>query len=77
MSRPLPFDCPRGLNRLEAARYIGVSPTTFDKLVTDGRMPRPKEVGARRVYDRAQLDSAFDALGEFDVDFTVANEWDG
>ena len=58
MSRPLPFDCPRGLNRLEAARYIGVSPTTFDKLVTDGRMPRPKEIGARRVYDRAQLDSA-------------------
>ncbi|HEX8899922.1 hypothetical protein [Vitreimonas sp.] len=77
MSRPLPFDCPRGLNRLEAARYIGVSPTTFDKLVTDGRMPRPKEIGARRVYDRALLDSAFDALGEFDVDFTVANEWDG
>ena len=77
MSRPLPFDCPRGLNRLEAARYIGVSPTTFDKLVTDGRMPRPKEIGARRVYDRAQLDSAFDAIGEFDVVLAVANEWDG
>lgn len=77
MSRPLPFDCPRGLNRLEAARYVGVSPTTFDKLVTDGRMPRPTEIGARRVYDRAQLDSAFDALGEFDVDLAVANEWDG
>jgi len=40
-------------------------------------MPRPKEIGARRVYDRAQLDSAFDALGEFDVDLAGANEWDG
>lgn len=76
MSRPLPFDCPRGLNRLEAARYVGVSPTTFDKLVADGRMPGPKEVGARRVYDRAQLDSAFDALGELDDELVAANEWD-
>lgn len=76
MSRPLPFDCPRGLNRLEAARYVGVSPTTFDKLVSDGKMPRPKEIGARRVYDRAQLDSAFDALGDLDFEFAAVNEWD-
>lgn len=76
MSRPLPFDCPRGLSRLEAARYVGVSPTTFDKLVSDGKMPRPKEIGARRVYDRAQLDSAFDALGDLDFELAAANEWD-
>jgi excisionase family DNA binding protein len=76
MSRPLPFDCPRGLNRLEAARYVGVSPTTFDKLVAEGKMPRPKEIGARRVYDRAQLDSAFDALGDADLEPAAANEWD-
>lgn len=57
MSRPLPFQCPRGLNRLEVARYVGVSATTFDKLVADGKMPKPKEVGARRVYDRVHLDS--------------------
>lgn len=76
MSRPLPFDCPRGLNRLEAARYVGVSPTTFDKLVLDGKMPKPKEVGARRVYDRSQLDSAFDMLGEPDLELRAANEWD-
>lgn len=74
MNRSLPFDCPRGLNRLEAARYVGVSPTTFDKLVLDGKMPRPKEVGARRVYDRTALDSAFDALGEMDL--RAVNEWD-
>jgi excisionase family DNA binding protein len=61
---------------LEAARYVGVSPTTFDKLVSDGKMPRPKEIGARRVYDRAQLDSAFDALGDLDFELAAANEWD-
>ncbi|MEZ5957761.1 MAG: hypothetical protein R3C27_11190 [Hyphomonadaceae bacterium] len=74
MSRPLPFDCPRGLSRIEAARYVGVSPTTFDRLVAEGLMPQPKEIGTRRVYDRAQLDSAFDALGE-GVE-SARNDWD-
>jgi excisionase family DNA binding protein len=76
MSRPLPFNCPRGLSRIEAARYIGVSPSTFDRLVAEGVMPKPKELGARRVYDRAQLDSAFDALGDGELDTDGPNEWD-
>lgn len=74
MSRPLPFDCPRGLSRIEAARYVGVSPSTFDRLVAEGFMPQPKKIGARRVFDRAQLDSAFDALGEGGEG--ERNDWD-
>lgn len=74
MARPLPFDCPRGLSRVEAARYIGVSPGTFDKLVAEGSMPPPKEIGSRRVYDRTQLDSAFDALGDGPDD--DSSDWD-
>lgn len=62
MTRPLPFDCPRGLSRVEAARYVGVSPSTFDKLVNSGEMPQPKRVGGRRIYDRVALDAAFDLL---------------
>lgn len=38
---------PRGLNREEAARYVGVGTTTFDALVQDGRMPRPMRLGKR------------------------------
>jgi hypothetical protein len=53
---------PRGLSRVEAATYIGVSPTKFDELVGDGRMPRPKRVDARTIWDRKQLDAAFEAL---------------
>lgn len=64
MTRPLPFDCPRGLNRVEAARYIGVSPGTFDKLVADGLMPAPKRVRSRLVFDRQAIDLAFSALGD-------------
>ncbi len=32
---------PRGLSRVEAAHYIGVSPSLFDAMVKDGRMPQP------------------------------------
>ncbi len=55
---------PRGLSRTEAAAYIGVSPTLFDEMVRDGRMPRPKQVNARTVWDRRRIDLAFDALEE-------------
>lgn len=53
---------PRGLQRDIAARYVGVSPTKFDEMVTGGRMPKPKLVDRRKVWDRRALDDAFDAL---------------
>ena len=53
---------PRGLNRIEAARYVGVGTSTFDAMVKGGTMPKPKTIGARRVWDRHKLDAAFDEL---------------
>lgn len=53
---------PRGLSRVEAAQYIGVSPSLFDEMVKDGRMPTPKPINARKVWDRLKLDQAFEAL---------------
>ncbi|SHF04090.1 hypothetical protein SAMN02745157_1498 [Kaistia soli DSM 19436] len=53
---------PRGLNRAEAAAYVGVSPTLFDEMVKDGRMPGPKRVNARTIWDLRRLDQCFDAL---------------
>jgi hypothetical protein len=53
---------PRGLNRVKAAAYIDVSPTKFDELVKDGRMPPPKRIDGRKVWDRRKLDEAFEAL---------------
>lgn len=41
--RPAPR---RGLNREEAAIYVGVGTTKFDEMVNDGRMPKPKRVDA-------------------------------
>lgn len=63
----------RGLNRVESATYIGISPTTFDGLVAQGQMPQPKRVGARKIWDARALDLAFDALpGDGDGE---PNEW--
>lgn len=50
---------PRGLNREEAARYIGVGTTKFDELVKDGRMPQGKRVDGRVIWDRYKLDACF------------------
>lgn len=55
---------PRGFSREEAARYVGISTTTFDKLVEDGRMPRPARIGKRTVWDRYKVDAAFSDLDE-------------
>lgn len=53
---------PRGLSREEAAAYVGVGSTKFDEMVVDGRMPTPRRIDGRRVWDRRQLDSSFEAL---------------
>jgi hypothetical protein len=52
----------RGLSRVDAAIYIGIGVTKFDELVTSGRMPRPKCIDNRRVWDIFALDRAFDLL---------------
>jgi excisionase family DNA binding protein len=57
--RPIPR---RGLSRVEAAMYIGISASKFDELVHDGRMPGPKRIDGRKVWDVRDLDMAFDAL---------------
>lgn len=64
---------PRGLSRQEAAAYVGISPSLFDMLVKDGRMPAPKRINARTVWDRLQLDAAFAALPSNDE---TVNPWD-
>jgi predicted DNA-binding transcriptional regulator AlpA len=53
---------PRGLRREEAAAYVGVSPTLFDEMVVDRRMPPPRIINNRRVWDRHELDASFEAL---------------
>jgi excisionase family DNA binding protein len=57
--RPVPR---RGLSRDEAAMYMGISATLFDRMVNDGRMPGPRRIDGRKVWDIRSLDVAFDRL---------------
>jgi hypothetical protein len=65
--RPVPR---RGLSREEAAMYIGISTGKFDELVRTGRMPDPKRIDNRKVWDVHGLDLAFDELP------SDGNSWD-
>jgi len=59
LPRSLP---PLGLSRVQAALYIGISPSLFDEMVKDGRMPQPKRINSRTVWVRVSLEEAFEAL---------------
>jgi predicted DNA-binding transcriptional regulator AlpA len=75
--RASPVIPPRGLSRTEAAAYLGVSPCLFDQLVTDGRMPKPKAINKRLVWDRLALDLAFEQLPERgQPERPQSNDWD-
>jgi hypothetical protein len=54
---------PRGMNVIAAARYWGVSPGTFRKLVRLGIAPPPLRLPEidRNIYDREAIDAAMTA----------------
>ena len=51
---------PRGMTREDAAAYCSLSPATWDRWVSDGRMP-PSVPGTHR-WDRKAIDLAWDRL---------------
>lgn len=72
-----PTLAPRLLAREAAASYVCVSPNTFDEMVEDGRMPRPKRLGPHRIaWDVRALDCAVDRLPTEGNDGTVDVTWE-
>lgn len=70
-TRPTPR---RGLSRTEAAMYIGVSASKFDQLIMSNKMPGPRLLDSRKIWDVRELDLAFDALpGENDGEASWAD----
>lgn len=57
---------PRGLRAARAAAYLGMSETSFLALVADGLLPKPKRVKGMAIWDRLELDAAFEALTQTD-----------
>jgi hypothetical protein len=68
-TRPIPR---RGLSRVEAATYLGVSPSKFDELRASGRVPGPRLIGERKIWDVRELDMAFDS---FPAEDAASQEW--
>jgi hypothetical protein len=52
----------RGLSRVEAALYLGISPGKFDELRKDGRVGPARSIDGRKVWDVRELDLAFEAF---------------
>jgi predicted DNA-binding transcriptional regulator AlpA len=58
-----PALAPRLISREAAAAYVNVSPTTFDEMVKEGTMPKPRRLSRRRkAWDVRALDAAVDNL---------------
>jgi hypothetical protein len=78
MTAPRAIDPPakRMLSRVEAAAYCGVAPSTFDKMVKDGKAPQPLKMYARNLFDLRKLDAALDALSGTVSERIEPNEWD-
>ena len=69
-----PTLAPRLISREAAAAYVNVSPTTFDEMVKDGTMPKPRRLsGRRKAWDVRALDAAIDDLPVEDND---NDSWD-
>jgi hypothetical protein len=60
-STPAPYPR-RGLSRIEAALYLGISPSKFDQLRKDRRVGPARLIDGRKVWDVKELDFAFEAF---------------
>jgi hypothetical protein len=63
MGKSSVLPAPRGMNVIAAAKYVGISPGAFRKLVRLGVMPMPLNIPDlnRNIYDRVQIDDAMSA----------------
>lgn len=71
---------PVGINREQAAAFIGIGTTLFDRLIAEGRMPDARLIGGRLVWDVAEVAAAFRSLPHrseaVDAGTRSDNPWD-
>jgi predicted DNA-binding transcriptional regulator AlpA len=63
------------LSRAEAAEYVGVSPSLFNQMVADGRMPPAKLINSRKVWMRSKIEKAFAELPDKGQDDDTTSPW--
>jgi len=71
-----PTLAPRLINREAAAAYVSLSPASFDLMVEEGKMPKPKQLtGRRHAWDVRALDLYVDHLPQVGGD-APDTSWD-
>ena len=73
----IPFEFQRGINRKQASSIVGVSPTTFDRLIKSGQMPPPSLIFGRRIWDKQSIEDACNLLFGRSPQTDNLNPWDG
>jgi len=63
-----------GLGEIEAAAAIGISASKFRELVREARMPRPRRIDGRSIWDVDELRAAFKAFPH-DGESKKADTW--
>jgi len=53
---------PFAVSRETSAALVGISPSKFEELVNDGRMPQPRALDGRVLWDVEELRAAWRAL---------------
>ena len=51
-----------GLGEIEAATALGISASNFRRLIKEGRMPSPRRLDGRNIWDVDELRAAFKAI---------------
>ncbi len=64
----------RGLPRADAAAYLGISPSKFDQLRESRRVPPPRVIDHKKVWDVRELDEVFENL-PIDGQAPTENSW--
>ena len=71
-----PVVLPFAVGRDDAAHLLGVSATFFDRLVADGRMPSPREIDGRVLWDTEEVREAWRAIPRRGQNADRGNTWD-
>lgn len=53
---------PIGISRDQAAAFVGIGESLFDRMVAAGKMPEPRMIAGRLVWDVEEVVKAFRAL---------------
>lgn len=61
-NRPAPLFAPTGLRREKAALHCGISAGHFDRMVREGLLSAPRDIGGVKVWLRQELDDALFGL---------------